>query len=184
MIYYLIQFIGMYPNFTEDIEIPAHVELIEPNGTVGFSQIAEIEIHGMGSASADQKSIALKAKKSLGGKEFDYPVFSDLDFDAYRSLVVRNSGQDNNLTMFRDAMASSLVRDLSDVEGIITKPKLYTQGHRPSVVYINGEYWGLYNLRERADKRYVKVHFDLDDDEIDLIEEYRRSQRGRFRRLE
>ena len=54
---------GMYTNYQEDIEIPAHVELIEPNGTVGFSQIAEIEIHGSASASIPQKSIALKAKK-------------------------------------------------------------------------------------------------------------------------
>ena len=161
---------GMYPNYTQDIEIPAHVELIETNGTVGFSQIAEIEIHGSASATIPQKSIALKAKKSLGGKEFNYSVFPDLNMDAYRSLIVRNSGQDNNLTMFRDALVSSLVRDLSDVNGIITKPNLHTQGFRPSVVYINGEYWGLYNLRERADKRYLKAHFDLDDDEIDLIE--------------
>jgi len=162
--------IGIYPNYTEDIEIPAHVELIETNGTVGFSQIAEIEIHGSGSAAAPQKSIALKAKKSLGGKKFEYPVFDDLNFDAYRSLIVRNSGQDHNITMFRDALVSSLVRDLSDVNGIIEPPKLYTQGHRPSVVYINGEYWGIHNIRERMDKRYLKVHFDLDDDEVDFLE--------------
>ena len=162
--------IGLYPNFTEDIEIPAHVELIEPNGTVGFSQIAEIEIHGSASATLPQKSIALKAKKSLGGKEFEYPVFDDLNFDAYRSLIVRNSGQDHNITMFRDALVSSLVRDLSDVNGMITPPKLYTQGYRPGVVYINGEYWGIHNIRERMDKRYLKVHFDLDDDEVDFLE--------------
>ncbi len=161
---------GMYPNYEEDIEIPAHVELIEPNGTVGFSQIAEIEIHGTASATIPQKSIALKAKKSLGGKEFEYPVFDDLNFDAYRSLIVRNSGQDNNITMFRDALVSSLVRDLSDVNGIIETPKLYTQGYRPGVLYINGEYWGINNIRERMDKRYLKVHFDLDDDEVDFLE--------------
>ena len=169
---------GMYPNFEEDIEIPAHVEMIETNGTVGFSQIAEIEIHGSASAFIPQKSIALKAKKSLGGKEFPYSVFPDLGFDAYRSLIVRNSGQDNNLSMFRDALVSSLVRDLSDVNGIITKPDLHTQGFRPSVVYINGEYWGIYNLRERSDKRYLKVHFDLDDDEIDLIDGFDEVKEG------
>ena len=162
--------IGLYPNFTEDIDIPAHVELIEPNGTVGFSQIAEIEIHGTASATLPQKSLGIKAKKSLGGKEFDYPVFDDLNFDAYRSLIVRNSGQDHNNTMFRDALVSSLVRDLSDVNGMIETPKLYTQGYRPGVVYINGDYWGIHNIRERMDKRYLKVHFDLDDDEVDFLE--------------
>lgn len=161
---------GIYPNYTQDIEIPAHVELIENDGTIGFSQIAEIEIHGSASATLPQKSLALKAKKSLGGKKFDYPIFDDLGFDAYRSLVIRNSGQDHNLTMFRDALVSSLVRDVSDVQGIISKPKLHTQGYRPGVVYINAEYWGIHNIRERMDKRYLKVHFGLDDTEVDFLE--------------
>ncbi len=170
--------IGIYPNFTQDIEIPAHVELIEPNGTIGFSQLAEIEIHGSASATIPQKSLAIKAKKSLGNNEFEYEIFPDLNMSKYRSLIVRNSGQDNNLTMFRDALVSSLVRDLSDVDGMILPPRLYTQGYRPSVVYINGEYWGIHNLRERMDKRYLKVHFDLDDDEVDFIENWDESAEG------
>ena len=161
---------GMYTRFWEDIEIPAHVELIETDGTVGFSQIVGIEIQGSGSAEFPQKSIGMKAKNSLGGNKFEYPVFPDLPLDEYRSLVVRNSGQDRNVTMFRDAFVSSLVRDLSDVGDIIEPPRLFTQGYRPSVVYINGEYWGVYNIRERMDKRYLKTHFNLDEEDVDMIE--------------
>ncbi|MFK7933408.1 MAG: CotH kinase family protein, partial [Saprospiraceae bacterium] len=162
---------GLFPNFTRDIETPIHVEMFEPNGNLAFSQVMEVEIQGTGSAVLPQKSLAMKAKGSLGSSTIDYPVFPSRGFTQYRSLVVRNSGQDYNLTHFRDAMASSLVDDLSDVEGMIKMPNLTLQAYRPGIVYINGAYWGMQNLRERMDKRYLKVHFDLDDDEIDFLDE-------------
>lgn len=164
---------GMYTNFEEDIEINVNVEMFEPDGTLGFNQLVESEINGSGSASADQKSLALKAKGSLGSATIDHQVFPLFEENEYRSLILRNSGQDNNITMFRDAMASSLVLDISDVNGTrptITEPEIFGQAYRPGVSYINGEYWGILNIRERTDKRYIKVRFGLDDNEIDFLE--------------
>ncbi len=164
---------GMYPNFMEDIEIDVNAELYEPNGMQAFNQRFESEINGTGSAVAPQKSLALKAKKSLGSETIDYPIFPNADLDTYRSLILRNSGQDNNVTQFRDAMVSSLFQDLDDLNGTqntILAPKLYGQKYRPGVTYINGEYWGITNIRERTDKRYIKNIFDLDDDEVDFLE--------------
>jgi hypothetical protein len=163
--------VGLYPNYTEEIEIPAHIELLEPNGTLGLSQLVEIEIQGTTSAELPMKSLAIKAKASLGDEVFDYKIFPDLDWEPYRSFMVRNSGQDWNYTMFRDALASSLAADLSDVAGLIDQPRLHTQGYRPGVVYINGAYWGLHNIRERSDNGYLKTHFDLDETEVDFLDE-------------
>ena len=162
---------GIYTDFEEDIEIPVNMEFYEPNGSLGFNQVVETEIQGTGSATLPQKSLAIKAKSSLGSDVLDYPIFDDLPYDQYRSLSLRNSGQDWNITMFRDAVVSSLVRDLSDIDVGIVSPDLYTQGFRPGVVYINGVYWGIHNIRERTDKRYLKVHFDLEEDEIDFLDE-------------
>ncbi len=164
---------GMYPNFLEDIEININAEMFEPDGSTGFNQIVETEINGTGSASADQKSLALKAKGSLGSSTIDHQVFPLSDRNEYRSLIIRNSGQDNNITQFRDAMATSLFWDVSDLNGTrltIQDPEIFGQAYRPGVTYINGEYWGILNIRERTDKRYIRVHFGLDDDEIDYIE--------------
>jgi len=66
---------GMYTNFEEDIEINVNAELYEPDGTFGFNLQVESEINGSGSASADQKSLALKAKGSLGSATIDYQIF-------------------------------------------------------------------------------------------------------------
>ena len=170
--------IGIYPNFLEDIEIEANVELYERNGTQAFNQIFESEIQGTGSASLAQKSLAIKAKSSLGSDIIPYRVFPDLPFEELRSLTFRNSGQDWNITMFRDAYASSLVADISDVGNIIDEPNLDTQGFRPSILYLNGEYWGIHNIRERVDKRYLKTHFDLEDDEVDFLENQNEVKEG------
>jgi len=61
---------------------------------------------------------------------------------------------------------------------ILKKPDLFTQGFRPGVVYINGEYWGIHNIRERIDKRYLKVHFDLEEEEVDFIDDFREVKEG------
>jgi len=161
---------GLYENIDIDVELPMNVEMYLPNGEPAFNQRFEVEIQGSASAVYPQKSLGFKAKSSLGNDEVDYPVFDDLEFEKYRSLVVRNSGQDWGITMFRDAFVSSLVRDISDIDVGIDKPELNTQGYRPAHHFLNGEYYGIANLRERMDKRYLKVHFDLDDTEMDLIE--------------
>ncbi len=173
--------IGMYTNYEDDIEINVNVEMYESDGTAGFNQIVESEINGKGSASNDQKSLALKAKSSLGSATIDYQIFPLSDEDKYRSLIIRNSGQDNNITQFRDVVATSLFWDVTDINNAkptIEKPEVYGQAYRPSVSYINGEYWGILNIRERIDKRYIKVHFDLDDNEIDYIENKDEAKEG------
>ena len=162
---------GFYNLLDEDREIPMNAELYESDGTRGFNLLVEGELQGTASLINDQRSIALKAKGSLGGSKFEYRVFPDGDLDAYRSLTLRNSGQDWNVTMFRDALLSELVDDRRDLAVDIAAPRLQLQDYRPSIVYVNGDYWGIYNLRERSDKRYIRANFGYDDDEIDLMDE-------------
>lgn len=172
---------GIYENFLEDWERPVSVEFFEEDSTA-FNQEAVVEIHGTGSAQNAQKSLRIKAKANGGSGFFEHPVFPDLDFDRYKTLVLRNSGQDWNVTMFRDAFVSSLAGDLSDVGSLIERPRLYLQGFRPSVVYLNGKYWGIYNIREHVSSRYVEQHFDLKPNEFDLLENDNEAKEGDFER--
>ncbi len=171
---------GMYTNFEEDIEIVANAELYETDGTQGFNMLFESELQGTGTVVYPQKSLALKAKKNLDGSVIPYEVFPDEDLEEYRSLVLRNNGQDWNITHFRDAMVTGLVRNVNDVSNTIEEPIIYGQADRPSIVYLNGEYWGIYNIRERMDKRYIKNRFDEDDDEIDFLENESEVREGDF----
>jgi len=171
---------GLFPNYEEDIEVPLNIEFYETDGTQGFNQVLEVEIHGSASAKLAQKSLALKAKGSLGSSTIDYPIFPNEDKNAYRSLILRNSGQDWEYTLFRDALESTLVADLSDLEVEIDAPNLDDQAYRPAVAYLNGKYWGIYNIRERSDRRYIKNRYDLDRDEIDLLENLDEAKEGNF----
>ncbi len=160
---------GIYVNYQENWERPAQVALFEQDGSLAFDQPAEVEIQGSASAEYPHKSLAFKAKKYNNEKLFDYPIFQDLPFDKYGSFIIRNSGQDWDKLYFRDAFVSSLVGDLSDVGDIIQKPNLLLQAYRPAIGYFNGEYRGIYNIRERLDKRYFKTHFGLSTSEYDFI---------------
>ncbi len=162
--------LGIFGNPGGGNEHPAHVQFFEPDGTLGFSQDIEIEIHGTATLSLGQKSLKLKARSSLGAEFFDYPIFPDLPYDKYRSVLIRQSGQDWRKSNFRDAMMQSLAGDLTDLGDLVAKPDLDLQGYRPSVVYINGEYWGIYNIREQVNWKYVDTHYGLDEDEIYVAE--------------
>ncbi|HHB79601.1 MAG TPA: T9SS type A sorting domain-containing protein [Saprospiraceae bacterium] len=162
---------GIYVNYLENWERPANLAFFEMDGSLAFSQPAQVEIQGTGSAEFPHKSIAIKAATYNGEKQFDYPIFPQLPYEKYGSFTLRNSGQDWDKTIFRDAFATSLVADLSDVGTIIDQPRLYLQSYRPTIAYFNGEYRGIYNIRERLDKRYIKTHFNLSKSEYDYLKD-------------
>lgn len=164
---------GIYPNYNQELIAVANIELFDANDdTAVINQKVEVEIQGTGSASQPQKSLEIKAKKSLGAEEINYPLFPDLPFETYKRFVLRNGGQDWCVMQFRDEFATSLMLDRSDLGDILKAPNLYLQAWRPAVVYLNGRYWGIHNMRERMNRFYVRQHFGWAQDSFDLIENY------------
>ena len=100
------------------------------------------------------------ARGQYGNSEFNYKFFPNLDLENFQSLILRNSGNDWNFTMLRDGFMTSLFHDVD----------LDVQAYRPMLVYLNGEFWGLYNLREKVNEHFIAAHHPVDPDEIDLIE--------------
>lgn len=175
---------GIYPNYTEDWQRPVHVEFFETDGMPGFSQAATVEVHGTGSAQLPQKSLKIKALANNGDGFFQHPVFPDLQFEEYKNLLLRNAGQDWNVTMFRDAFVASLAADLTDLGGTIEPPRLHLQGFRPGVAYFNGQYWGIHNLREHLKMDYLTQHFGLSESEVDFLENDAEAVAGDFENWE
>ena len=164
---------GIYVNYTQDLNAVANIEFFEPAAdTAAFNQLVEVEIQGTGSASQPQKSLEIKAKNALGLDDVHHELFPDMQYEQYKRFVLRNGGQDWCVLQFRDEFATSLLGDCSDLGGILQKPALCLQAWRPSVVYLNGQYWGIHNLRERMNRFYVRQHFNLDQNEFDMIENY------------
>jgi hypothetical protein len=162
---------GIYTNFQNNLEVPVHVEFFEPNkNTPEFSIDCGTEIQGSASAALPQKSLELKAKASYGSANIPYAMFSDLPYPNYRRLVLRNGGQDWNITMFRDELVTSLFTNTSDLTVGLQQPALYGSSQRPCVVYYNGEYWGVHNIRERMKTAFVEQHFNLKGSEYNMVE--------------
>ena len=149
-------------------ERPMHIEFFEPDGTLGFSQYIGARIHGGWTRKYPQKSFRIYA--DAGYDDIDkikYEIFPGLKkrvsgkkLDSFERLILRNAGNDWTGVMFRDEMMQSLVSHL----------KLDTQAYRPSVVFLDGEYWGIYNIRERYDDEYLKSHYNLDKDKVAILD--------------
>ncbi|MEL6660082.1 MAG: CotH kinase family protein [Bacteroidota bacterium] len=147
-------------NFWEDWERPAHFALYQEDGTLEANYDAGVKIFGGWSRALDQRSLSLFARRQYGYGEFDNAFFDDRPYDSYQALVLRNSGNDWNNTMMRDATLTGLMRG-ADLE---------YQAYRPMVVYINGEYWGIHNMREKINEHFLAAKWDVSPDEIDLLE--------------
>ncbi|MFN4255685.1 MAG: CotH kinase family protein [Saprospiraceae bacterium] len=164
---------GIYANPDQNWERRTNIELFENQAqTAAFNHFVETEIQGTGSAQLPQKSLDIKPKNALGSATLNYRIFPDLPFDQYRRLVLRNGGQDWNITMFRDEFVTDLVGNVADLGGILQKPALDLQAWRPAVAYFNGQYWGIHNLRERMNRFYVEQHYGYPEGSFDMIENY------------
>ncbi len=159
--------INNFMNKGKEWERPIYVEFFEKDGTFGFSKQCGIRLHGLTSRLIDQKSMRLYADREYDdSKKIEYNIFPGLtdktgnEITTFKRLILRNSGTDWTRTMFRDALVHSLAADIN----------LDTQAYRPCIVFLNGEYWGLYNIRERYDNIYFSSHYNADKDKIALLE--------------
>lgn len=160
---------GIYTQFNAKREVPIHLEFFDSSyHHAAFSMALDTEIQGSASATLPQKSLEIKA----GNAGIPYPIFPTLPFQKYQRFVLRNSGQDWGITMFRDAMVQSLGLRINDLNGILDTPKLFLQDYRPTAVYYNGQYWGIHDLRERINRFYVQQHFGWAASEFDMIENW------------
>ena len=121
-----------------------------------------IRIFGAFSRYKAQKGIGLIARKGVGPSWLQYPFFSSRPFTEYKSLVLRASGQDSALSRIRDCLVLGLLNDA----GVDMANQAYVQ----CVVYINGQYWGVYNLREKVSKFFLAQHYGIEDTStIDIL---------------
>ncbi|MGB4310070.1 MAG: CotH kinase family protein, partial [Candidatus Cloacimonadaceae bacterium] len=142
-------------------EYPGNVEFFYPDQQEAvINQRVGTRIHGNLSASYRNKSMRLYARDVYGKSTFDYSFFPDKPYPSYKRLILRNSGQDYESTYVKDASLHEAVRDLN----------FDTQAYSPAVTFLNGEYWGILNIRERFDKHYLARMYGVDSENLDLIE--------------
>ncbi len=149
-------------NFWQDWEIPGFIDFFETDRLLVLSLNAGVKIHGGWSRARAQKSLLITARNDYGFDRIEYQLFPDLPIFSFKSIILRNSGNDWDYSMMRDAMMT----------GLMSQTDLARQSYRPAVVFLNGVYWGIHNQRERIDEYYLENHFGVNPNRVDIIEKY------------
>ena len=160
-----------YPNYEREWEYPVNIEYFDANGIVEINQMGTFTAAGHSARQNAQKSIAIYARKAYGPERFAFNPFPNRDYESYKSLLLRSANSDAFSTRLRDPVISSLAEPLN----IIYQDALAIE------VYINGQYWGHYNLREKINKYFVAQWEGVTDEkDIDNIDILARTGRDEF----
>ena len=148
-------------NYWQNWERPVHLTLYETSGETAFAVNAGVRISGNCSRTYALKSLNFYLRKNqYGDDNIDYQLFPNREFDDYERLRLRNSGQDYRGTMLRDGTNQRVMAEVMDVEH---------QSIQPTLVYINGEYWGIQNFREQYNPNYLERLHGVNKKEIELL---------------
>ncbi len=153
--------IGIYENEYKQREIPVQVEYFKPDQSQGFSVRAGARLGGMNIWTKPQKPFTIYTRDRFGVDHIPYQIFQEKPITDFSRIVFRNGGDDWEETLLRDPMTGSLVQG---------RMKCGYMAYQPASLFLNGDYWGIYNIREKYNKRYFFENFGVDPDNIDHLE--------------
>lgn len=137
-------------NYSDDAKVLGYLEYFEGGRKVMENEVM-LRICGAASRGNAQKSFAIYAWENEGNPTFNYPIFGEKYSNQFSSLRLRAFGNDWRRSMFRDALSQKLVENLN----------LGTQAYQPCILLINGEYFGVYEIRENRDEAFFEEHFGI-----------------------
>lgn len=145
----------------KDVEVPMHFQYFSDRtdpARASVNQVVGMRIHGRITRAVANKSMRLYARKEYGASHMDHPFFGEAS--RYKRLILRNGGGDFKGSLFRDAVTQEASSGLA----------FETQAYQPAVVFLNGEYWGILNLREHLDRHHLERRFGVKEKQLDLID--------------
>ena len=149
-----------YFQYGDAWERPIFVQMFETDRTLGISQLMGTRIHGAWSRGAAQKTLLMYTREEYGDSKVKYALFPNQADTDFRRFLLRNSGNDWSSVGFRDAMMQQVFRPFA---------RCGTQDYAPAVIYVDGEYWGVENIREHYSKYYLARKYGVDPDNIDFL---------------
>jgi len=122
----------------------------------------DLEIHGGWSRAFSQKSFRLDFKGLYSG-ELEVPLFSNKQgISSFNNINLRNGGQHIWTDKIQDALFSRLMLNTN----------VDQMAYEPCILYINGQYWGVYGIREKIDEHYVESGHNINSSEVDLLNSF------------
>ena len=135
------------------------MEFFDRNQNKQFEAVFDLEIHGGWSRAEPQKSFRIDAKSIYTG-DVEYPLIERKpEITSFNNFNLRNGGQHGIFNRIQDAVFSRLA-DGTHIDRM---------GYQATLVYLNGEFWGLYGIREKFDEHYVESNHGVDKDAVQLL---------------
>ncbi len=117
-----------------------------------------MRIHGGVSRRFPQKSLKFYKRSDYNSKKINLPFLAEKRVKRFILEGMQESG--GGRALIEDIVAQEIFKDLGFEQ----------QSSNPVIVFINGEYWGLYTLRDRLDEHYLSYTFNLHRDSFDIID--------------
>jgi len=170
--------IGIYSNADQqgaDWERPASVELINPDGTPGFQVNAGLRIRGGYSRSSTnpKHSLRLFFKEQYGDDKLRYPLFGDEGADEFDCVDLRTS--QNYSWAYAGDVNNAMIREVFARDTLAAMGQPYTRT-RDYHVYVNGQYWGLYETEERAEASFGETYLGGNKEDYDVVKVFYNSK--------
>jgi hypothetical protein len=165
--------IGIFPNNTGkydkvDWRRPINIEMFEEAGAESvINQLSETRVGGGQSRSNNLKTLIVYANKRFGVNRFNYEFFPDQKpgLREFKSIMLRNAGNDYGRLYMRDAVIQRVMGQNADIDW---------QAWKPAIIYINGVYKGMLNIRERSNDDNIYSNYKDDKgkglEDIDMVE--------------
>ncbi|MBR0025619.1 MAG: lamin tail domain-containing protein, partial [Clostridia bacterium] len=145
----------------DEWERDGSIGVFDESGTQVFTQNIGLRIAGSFGRGRAQKGFNIIARSEYGDNRMDYAFFDTRDFTEYKAIVLRAGAQDQSRGKIRDELCTGLL------EG--TDVNVLYQAYEPYVLYLNGEYWGVYFMKEKRDRFFVAQHEGVTDaDNMDI----------------
>jgi hypothetical protein len=149
-------------NWKQSWKRPCNFEFFDKTSAPRINTLCTMKIFGGVSRNMAQKSFSLQVVDPATDS-FAYAFFPQKNIPEFKSLLLRNSGDDWKQTMFRDTLMHALVHKRMDMD---------IQAWAPAIVFLNGTYWGIYNMREKLDPWYVTNNHGVAPENMDMIKCY------------
>ena len=162
-----------------DWERPVFVQYFDTDGKLCIAQDAGIRLFGGSSRGLSQRSFRISARESDyfysgrydGDTKFRYPLFEDRMKDngklmkSYDSFILRNGGNDSILTPTEPYRATFLRDGIAAMIDQEAAPEILNMNYKPVIVFLNGEYYGILNMREHENDNMIRNVYGIDDKE-------------------